>query len=74
MKVGMNITSAEESVVVDGIEFQEFNKDWKNRLYVLCNRMSSGSCYPKHVRGVEIPKKNGKKRFLSVPTIEERVV
>ena len=47
---------------IDGIELEEFDKDWKNRLYVLWNRMSSGSYYSKPVRGVEIPKKNGKKR------------
>lgn len=41
---------------VDGIEFQEFDRNWKNRLYVLWNRMSSGSYYPKPVKGVEIPK------------------
>lgn len=58
---------------VDGIELEEFDKDWKNRLYILWNRMSSGSYYPKPVRGVEIPKKNGKKRLLGIPTIEDRV-
>lgn len=57
----------------DGIELEEFDKDWKNRLYVLWNRMSSGSYYPKPVRGVEIPKKNGKKRLLGIPAIEDRV-
>lgn len=58
---------------VDGMEFQEFDRNWKNRLYVLWNRMSSGSYYPKPVKGVEIPKKNGKKRLLGIPTIEDRV-
>lgn len=58
---------------VNGIEFQEFDRDWKNRLYVLWNRMSSGSYYPKPVKGAEIPKKNGKKRLLGIPTIEDRV-
>lgn len=58
---------------VDGIELEEFDRDWKNKLYVLWNRMSSGSYYPKPVRGVEIPKKNGKKRLLGIPTVEDRV-
>ena len=58
---------------VDGIELETFDKDWKNRLYILWNRMVSGSYYPKPVRGVEIPKKNGKKRLLGIPTIEDRV-
>lgn len=58
---------------VDGVELEEFDKDWKNRLYKLWNRMSSGSYFPKAVKGVEIPKKNGKKRLLGIPTIEDRV-
>ena len=58
---------------VDGVDFEEFEKDLKNNLYKLWNRMSSGSYFPKAVRGVEIPKKNGKKRLLGIPTIEDRV-
>lgn len=58
---------------IDGVEFDEFDKNWKRRLYVLWNRMSSGSYFPKPVRGVEIPKKNGKTRLLGIPTIEDRV-
>ena len=58
---------------IDGINFEEFEKDLKNNLYKLWNRMSSGSYFPKAVRGVEIPKKNGKKRLLGIPTIGDRV-
>lgn len=58
---------------VDGVNFEEFEKELKNNLYKLWNRMSSGSYFPKAVRGVEIPKKNGKKRLLGIPTIEDRV-
>jgi Retron-type reverse transcriptase len=58
---------------VDGIEIKEYEKDWKNNLYKLWNRMSSGSYFPKAVRGVEIPKKDGRKRLLGIPTVEDRV-
>lgn len=58
---------------VDGVGFEEFEKNWKNRLYVLWNRLASGTYFPKPIRGVEIPKKNGKKRLLGIPTIEDRV-
>lgn len=58
---------------IDGIELEEFDAIWKDKLYVLWNRMSSGSYFPKPVRGVEIPKKNGKKRLLGIPTIEDRI-
>jgi len=58
---------------VDGIEFEAYEKYLKNNLYKLWNRMSSGSYFPKSVKGVEIPKKNGKMRLLGIPTIEDRV-
>jgi RNA-directed DNA polymerase len=58
---------------IDEMDFIEFEKDFKNNLYRLWNRMSSGSYFPLPVRGVEIPKKNGKKRLLCIPTITDRV-
>lgn len=58
---------------VDGANFDDYEKELKNNLYKLWNRMSSGSYFPKVVRGVEIPKKDGKKRLLGIPTIEDRV-
>ena len=58
---------------VDRVDFETFEKNWKNRLYTLWNRMSSGTYFPKPVRGVEIQKKNGKVRLLGIPTIEDRV-
>lgn len=58
---------------IDGVDFEMFEKDGKKNLYKLWNRMSSGSYVPKAVRGVEIPKKNGKKRLLGIPTIEDRI-
>ena len=57
---------------VEGIDFEEFEKNKRNNLYKLWNRLASGSYFPKAVRGVEIPKKNGKKRLLGIPTIEDR--
>lgn len=58
---------------IDGVSIEEFEKDLKNNLYKIWNRMSSGSYFPEAVRGVEIPKKNGKKRLLGIPTIGDRV-
>ena len=54
------------------VDFEEFDRNGKNRLYVLWNRLSSGTYFPKPVKGVEIPKKNGKKRLLGIPTIKDR--
>ena len=47
---------------IDGITFEEYEKNLKNNLFKLWNRMSSGTYFPKAVRGKEIPKKNGKMR------------
>jgi len=58
---------------IDGVDFAEYDRNLKNNLYKLWNRMSSGSYFPKPVKGVEIPKKNGKMRLLGIPTIEDRI-
>ena len=57
---------------VDNIDFTKFEENLKGNLYKLWNRMASGSYHPQAVRGVYIPKKNGKKRLLGIPTIADR--
>ena len=58
---------------IDGVNFEEFDKDVKNNLYKIWNRMSSGSYFPTMVKGVEIPKRDGRKRLLGIPTISDRI-
>ncbi|MGH8526124.1 MAG: group II intron reverse transcriptase/maturase, partial [Gammaproteobacteria bacterium] len=59
---------------VDSESIEEFEKDLKNNLYRIWNRMSSGSYFPPPVRAVEIPKPHGGGvRTLGVPTIADRV-
>ena len=58
---------------VDNVSLEEYEKNLKNNLYKLWNRMSSGSYFPKPVKGVEIPKKSGGTRLLGVPTVEDRI-
>ncbi len=58
---------------VDGESLDEFERDLKNNLYRLWNRMSSGSYFPQPVREVLIPKKSGGERPLGIPTVSDRV-
>ncbi len=45
----------------------------EDNLYILWNRMSSGSYFPPPVLEVEIPKSDGRKRKLGIPTVNDRV-
>lgn len=58
---------------VDGVSIEEFEKDLKDNLYKLWNRMASGSYFPPAVKAVPIPKKSGGTRVLGVPTVADRV-
>ena len=58
---------------VDGKSIAAFEKDLKNQLYKIWNRMSSGSYFPPPVRLVEIEKKGGGIRPLGIPTVADRV-
>lgn len=58
---------------VDSETIEEFEKDLKNNLYKLWNRMSSGTYFPPPVRTVEIPKDNWGKRKLGIPTVADRI-
>jgi RNA-directed DNA polymerase len=59
---------------VDGCSIDEFEKDLKNNLYKIWNRMTSGSYFPPPVLAVEIPKPHGGgTRILGVPTVSDRI-
>jgi len=58
---------------VDGQSIADFEVDLKNNLFKIWNRMSSGSYFPPPVRRVDIPKDNGRKRPLGIPTVADRI-
>lgn len=58
---------------IDGVTVEQFEVDLKDKLYVLWNRMSSGSYFPSAVKAVEIPKPGGGVRVLGIPTVADRV-
>ncbi len=58
---------------VDEQTIMEFERNLKDNLYKIWNRMSSGTYFPPPVRTVEIPKADGKKRILGIPTVSDRI-
>ena len=58
---------------MDDQSIEEFEKDLKNNLYKLWNRMSSGSYLPPPVKRVQIDKRGGGKRPLGIPTVSDRI-
>lgn len=58
---------------IDHESWTEFDKKLQDNLYVIWNRMASGSYHPQAVREVEIPKKDGTKRKLGIPTLRDRI-
>lgn len=58
---------------VDEESIQDFEKNLKDNLYKIWNRMSSGAYFPPPVKAVEIPKSDGSTRLLGIPTVSDRV-
>ena len=58
---------------IDGQSIKDFEDNLDDNLYKLWNRMSSGTYFPKPVKQVLIPKRNGKMRPLGIPTVTDRV-
>ena len=58
---------------VDSESIEEFEKNLKNNLYKIWNRMSSGAYFPPPVRSIGIPKKDGGERRLGIPTVSDRI-
>lgn len=58
---------------VDQESIERFERRLGDNLYVIWNRLCSGSYLPPPVKGVPIPKKSGGVRLLGVPTVADRV-
>ncbi len=50
-----------KAVGIDGESWKEFDKNPERNLYVIWNRLATGSYHPQAVREAEIPKKDGKR-------------
>jgi len=58
---------------VDEQSIEDFERNLKDNLYKIWNRMSSGTYFPPPVKAVAIAKKDGGERILGVPTVADRV-
>jgi hypothetical protein len=54
---------------IDEQSIADFERELKNNLYKIWNRMSSGSYFPPPVRTVSIPKSSGGLRKLGIPIV-----
>ena len=69
----LDVKSKGGAAGVDKQSLEDFERDLKNNLYRIWNRMCSGSYFPPPVKAVPIPKKSGGTRVLGVPTISDRI-
>lgn len=58
---------------IDGMLWEGFDKQQKELLYKLWNRMTSGSYFPQATREVIIPKSGGGERRLGIPILLDRI-
>jgi len=73
MEAFKRVRANDGSAGVDKITVAQVEGNKRKYLYPLWNRMASGSYFPKPVRQSLIPKTDGKKRVLGIPTVTDRV-
>lgn len=59
---------------IDGETLESYEKNLEGNIMGLLEKLKTKTYQPQPVKRVYIPKKNGKKRPLGIPTIEDRVV
>ncbi len=73
MKAWKHVKAKGGGAGIDGQTIENFEKNLQDNLYKVWNRMSSGSYFPPAVKKSDIPKENGRKRTLGIPTVGDRV-
>lgn len=78
---GKNIRTACKQVVsnkgsagIDGMTVKELPYYFKSNRKELCEKIRSDKYFAQAILGVEIPKENGKKRLLGIPTVVDRLL
>jgi RNA-directed DNA polymerase len=69
----LKVKSNQGAAGLDRQSIEEFERDLKDNLYKIWNRMSSGSYFPPPVLTVKIPKAKGGERTLGIPTVSDRI-
>ena len=59
---------------VDGMEISQLNAHLQTHGQNIVEHIRNGSYQPSPIKGVEIPKSNGKTRMLGIPTLTDRVI
>lgn len=59
---------------VDGLQVSDLKAHLSQHGATIIGSIRSGSYQPKPIKGVAIPKSNGKTRLLGVPTVADRVL
>jgi len=59
---------------VDGMEISQLKAHLQTNGQTLVEHIRNGSYQPSPIKGVEIPKSNGKTRMLGIPTLTDRVI
>lgn len=62
-----------EAAGIDGMTWEYLHTHRSKLLYQLWVRLASGSYFPKRIKAVSIPKKDGSKRMLGLPTLLDRI-
>jgi RNA-directed DNA polymerase len=70
----VNTNQGRETAGIDGMTMSNFNGDLERNLKSLQEQLKARIFEPVPVKRVYIPKKNGKKRPLGIPTIHDRIV
>lgn len=73
-KAFQNVKRNHGSAGVDNVSIADYEKELNSNIQRLTVNLLDGSYRPEAVRVVEIPKPNGGKRQLGIPTVEDRIV
>jgi len=64
----------EASAGVDGVTYEEYEKDVERNIHQLYGRLREGKYRAQPLRRVYIPKENGKQRPISIPALEDKIL